>query len=206
MTHSNNTLLSIKTAFLISLGLTLIACQSVSVKRGTAEEQTELSGKWNANDSKMVSKQMIGSMLDGRWIRTHLKNNKKEPTVIVGQFRNLSHELINIETFVADIEGAMINSGEIEFVASSTERSQIREERMDQELHSTTQTRKAMGKEIGADYMLSGTLNSFTEQSGGTKNIQYQIDMTLISLKDNKKVWVGSQKHAKTVERSMFGL
>lgn len=205
MTLLSNKFHALKIVFLVSIGLTVSACQSVSVKRGTAEEQTELSGKWNANDSKMVSKQMIGSMLDGRWLRNHLKHNKKEPTVIVGKFRNLSHELINIETFVDDIERAMINSGEIDFVASSTERSQIREERMDQELHSTADTRKAMGKEIGADYMLSGTLNSFTEQAGGTKNIQYQIDMTLISLKDNKKVWVGSQKHAKTVERSMFG-
>ena len=205
MTRLNNKFITIKIILLIFIGMTVSACQTVSVKRGTAEEQTELSGKWNANDSKMVSKQMIGSMLDGRWLRNHLKHHQKEPTVIVGKFRNLSHELINVETFVDDIERAMINSGEIDFVASSTERSQVREERMDQELHSSAETRKAMGKEIGADYMLTGTLNSFTEQSGGTKNIQYQIDMTLISLKNNKKVWVGSQKHAKTVERSMFG-
>ena len=188
------------------LMVSFTGCGGVSVKRGQAEDQKELSGKWNANDSKMVSKQMIGSMIDGSWLRKHLKSTGKEPTVIVGKFRNLSHEIINVATFVADIERAMINSGEVEFVASSKERTQIREERMDQELHSTRDTRKAMGKEIGADYMLTGTLNSFTEQSGGTKNIQYQIDMTLISLKDNKKVWVGSQKHAKTVERSMFGL
>lgn len=194
----------LKTAFIISLGLTIAACQSVAVKRGTAGEQTELTGKWNANDSKLVSKKMIGSMLDGRWLRKHLKRSRKEPTVIVGKFRNLSHEIINVATFVADIEGAMINSGEIEFVASSEERNQIRAERMDQELNATRKSRKAMGKEAGADYMLIGTLNSFNEQAGGTKNIQYQIDMTLISLRNNKKVWIGSQKHAKTVVRDSF--
>lgn len=198
---------SVITVFsLIIMTITFTGCGSVSVKRGKASEQTELSGKWNANDSKMVSKKMIESMIDGRWLRKHLKSTRKEPTVIVGKFRNLSHEIINVATFVADIERVMINSGEVEFVASSKERSQIRDERLDQELNATRSTRKAMGKEIGADYMLTGTLNSFTEQSGGTKNIQYQIDMTLISLKDNRKVWVGSQKHAKTVERSMFGL
>jgi len=194
-----------KSALIIILGLTLSACQSVSVKRGAAEDQTELSGKWNANDSKLVSKKMIGSMLDGRWLRNHLKKHQKEPTVIVGTFRNLSHEIINTSTFTSDIERAMINSGELEFVASSEERRQIREERMDQELHSTSSTRKAMGKETGADYMLRGTINSFTEEADDTKNIQYQIDMTLISLSNNKKVWVGTQKHAKTVERSSYG-
>ena len=189
---------------IISLGLVLGACQTTSVKRGTAEEQTELTGKWNANDSKMVSKKMIESMLDGGWLRKHLKSHKKEPTVIVGKFKNLSHEIINVDSFVADIERVLINSGDVEFVADSTDREQIRSERMDQELHATAKTRKEMGKEVGADYMLIGTLNSFTEQFGGTKNIQYQIDMELISMRDNKKVWIGSQKHAKTVERSMF--
>lgn len=189
---------------IIGLGLMLGACQSTSVKRGTAEEQTELTGKWNANDSKLVSKKMIQGMLDGGWLRKHLKAHKKEPTVIVGRFKNLSHEIINVDTFVADIERVLINSGDVEFVANSTDREQLREERMDQELHATAKTRKDMGKEIGADYMLIGTINSFTEQSGGTKNIQYQIDMELVSLRDNRKVWKDSQKHAKTVERSFF--
>ena len=190
---------------ILGLAMSLSACQTVSVKRGTAEEQQELSGKWNANDSRLVSKQMISSMLDGAWLRKHLKHHGKEPSVIVGDFRNLSHEIINVATFVADIERVLINSGDVEFVASKTERQQIRDERRDQELHATAEIRKEMGRELGADYMLSGTLNSFKEQSGGTTNIQYQIDMTLISLTDNRKVWVGSQKHAKTVERSMFG-
>ena len=204
MSISSFTNVSIKVVISVIFLSSLMACQTVAVKRGTAAEQTELTGKWNANDSKLVSKQMIGSMLDGRWLKKHLKKTRKEPTVIVGKFRNLSHEIINVETFVADIERAMINSGEIDFVASSNERQQIRGERMDQELHATAKTRKAMGKETGADYMLTGTLNSFTEQASGTKNIQYQIDMTLIDLRNNRKVWLGSQKHAKTIDRPWY--
>ncbi len=106
---------------------------------------------------------------------------------------------------MADIERELINSGDVEFVASRSEREQIREERADQEFNARRDTRKRMGQEIGADYMLTGTLNSFTEESGGTKNIQYQIDMTLIHLENNRKVWVESQKHAKTIERSRWG-
>jgi hypothetical protein len=206
MIISNTIQRAVKISTVILLGLALGACQSVSVKRGSAEEQTELSGKWNAIDSKMVSKKMITGMLDNAWLKKHMKKYSKEPTVIVGSFRNLSHEIINVGAFVADIERVMINSGEIEFVASKAERGQIRAERQDQELNATSSTRKAMGKEAGADYMLTGTINSFTEQAGGTKNIQYQIDLTLTSLRDNKKVWSESQKHAKTIERSMFGL
>ena len=202
----------IKAASLSRLLLTLTiigllgGCGSVKVKRGSAEEQTELSGRWNANDSRMVADKMINSVLDGGWLRRYMRENGgKTPTVIVGKFRNLSHEVINVNTFVADIERALINSGEVNFVASSTEREQLRSERIDQELHAKESTRKEMGQEIGADFMLIGTLNSFTEQSGGTKNIQYQIDCQLIDMESNRKAWIGTQKHAKTIERSRFG-
>ena len=190
---------------LVMVGM-LSACGSVKVKRGSAEEQTELTGRWNANDSSMVATKMINSALDGGWLRRHMRENGgKVPTVIVGKFRNLSHEVINVSTFVADIEAALINSGEVDFVASSKEREQLRGERRDQELNARDDTRKEMGQEIGADFMLIGTLNSFTEKRGGTKNIQYQVDCQLIDMESNRKVWIGSQKHAKTIERSRFG-
>lgn len=196
---------SINTFIILLFGFSLVAC-SPSVKRGKAEDQKELSGKWNANDSRLVSKKVVGSMLEGRWVRNHLKKHHKSPTIIVGKITNLSHEIINVATFIADIEREMINSGEIQFVASSDERGQIRNERTDQSINSSRDTRKAPNKESGADYMLIGNLNSFVERLDGVQNFQYQIDLTLISMRDNKKVWVESQKHAKTVKRTLFGL
>lgn len=205
MTFSNILKSTVKISTIIIIGLAIVSC-STKVERTQAKDQKELSGKWNANDSKLVSKKAISSMLAGRWLRNHLKKNQKAPTIIVGKFTNLSHEIINIKTFIADIEREMINSGEIEFVASSDERNQIRDERLNQQTYSTSKTRKKMFQELGADYMLIGNLNSFVERVEGVQNIQYQIDMTLISLKNNKKVWVESQKHAKTIKRTLFGL
>jgi uncharacterized protein (TIGR02722 family) len=185
----------------------LSGCTAVSVERNTAEQQKELSGRWNANDSRMVSQKMIKSMLDAAWLEKALKTNKGlQPRVIVGDFRNQSHELIAIDTFVNDIEGELIRSGRVDFVASKKERDQIRDERKDQELNSSEDTRKESGQELGADFMLTGTISSFVEKEGRTENIQYQVDLTLIELKTNRKVWVDSQKHAKTISRSLFSL
>ena len=48
------------------------------------------------------------------------------------------------DTFVADVERALINSGRVEFVASRAERSDVRAERKDQDIHAREDTRKAM--------------------------------------------------------------
>lgn len=184
----------------ICIIMVLTAC-GTSVERISSDEVRDLSGAWNDTDSQLVSKQMIGELLQGGWLVEYRQSHRPRPTVIVGEVRNLSHEHINIKTFVADIERAVINSGRVSFVASSTERKEIRGERKDQDLHAREDTRKAMGQEIGADFMLKGTINTIIDTSGKTQIRYYQVDLNLISLTDNTKVWVGQKKIKKVVKR-----
>lgn len=187
---------------LATAALALAAGCATKVTRMEADEVKDLSGAWNDTDSRLVSEEMIGDMLEQAWIRNHRAQTGQTPTVIVGGMKNLSHEHINLNTFVADIERAMINSGQVEFVASRNERGEIREERKDQDLNAREDTRKAMGQEIGADYMLQGTINTIIDAAAKDQVRYYQVDLTLISMADNRKVWLGQKKIKKFVERS----
>ena len=185
---------------IICLGLGLAACQK-SVTRVDQNAVTDLSGNWNDTDSRLVSQEMVQDVLSRGWLPGFTKKHGKSPTVIVGKVRNLSHEHINTRTFVADIERALINSGEVEFVASSSEREEIRGERKDQDLHAAEETRKAMGQEIGADFMLQGTINTIVDAVSDEQARFYQVDLTLIDLANNRKVWLGQKKIKKTIEK-----
>lgn len=167
---------------------------------------TDLSGKWNDTDSQLVSREMIDDVLSRRWLSTFNRKAGKAPTVIVGTVRNLSHEHINTRTFISDLEKELINSGEVDFVASASERNEIRDERRDMDLNASENTRKAMGNETGADFMLKGTINTIVDAISGEQARFYQIDMTLIDLESNRKVWVGQKKIKKTVEKSGWRL
>lgn len=183
--------------------LTMSGC-ATEVKRVGVEEVKDLSGNWNDTDSRLVSEEMIRDSLSGGWIDRHEKNSKKAPTVIVGNIRNLSHEHINTRTFVSDLERAYVNSGRVDVVASKTEREGIREERADMDLNATEASRKEMGKEAGADYMLIGTINTIIDASGGEQIRFYQVDLTLVSVADNRKVWTGQKKLKKDVKDAKF--
>lgn len=187
----------------LALALLLPAC-GTSVKRVQPETVTDLSGAWNDTDSRLVSEEMIEDVLSRPWLRDFTRTKRGQPAVIVGDMRNLSHEHINMSTFVADIERAVINSQKVRFVASSTERRPVREERRDQELHASEATRKPMGQELGADFMLEGTINTIVDLEGTTQVRYYQVDLTLISLVDNQKVWAGQKKIKKVVKRSQL--
>jgi hypothetical protein len=185
---------------LIAAGL-LAAC-STSVERIDSGEVRDLSGAWNDTDSRLVSEEMIGDVMSRPWIDNHERTARKPPVVIVGEVRNLSHEHINTVTFVADLERALINSGRVEMVASSKERGDVRAERKDQDLNAREDTRKEMGQEIGADYMLKGTINTIIDVDGSDQIRFYQVDLNLISLADNRKVWQGQKKIKKDVRRA----
>jgi len=59
-----------------------------------------------------------------------------------------------------------------------------------------------MGQELGADFMLKGTINTIIDMESSTQLRYYQVDLNLISLRDNRIVWVGQKKIKKLVKNS----
>ncbi|BCK88498.1 hypothetical protein MIZ01_2302 [Sideroxyarcus emersonii] len=177
---------------------------STEVKRVGVDEVKDLSGYWNDTDSRLVAEEMIRDSLSGGWIDRYAQKTSHTPAVIVGEVRNLSNEHINTRTFVNDLERAFVNSGRVDVVASKTQREGIRQERSDMDLNASDATRKEMGKERGADFMLMGTINTITDASGREQIRFYQIDMTLISLADNRMVWTGQKKLKKDITEARF--
>src|ERR1019366_126250 len=150
---------------LVSIAALMLGGCATDVKRVGVEDVKDLSGNWNDTDSRLVSEEMIRDSLSGGWITRHEQKSKKTPTVIIGSVRNLSHEHINTRTFIADLERAYVNSGRVDVVASKEERQDIRDERIDQDTNASEESRKAAGKEAGADYMLIGTINTIIDAS-----------------------------------------
>jgi len=191
----------------VRAGLALLAFAAVSgcsttVERLDLSEAKDLSGAWNDTDSRLVSEEMIRDSLSRAWLQEW--SGRSKPAVIVGEVRNLSHEHINVNTFTLDVERALINSGKVDFVATKTERKGIREERKDQDIHAREDTRNPMGKELGADFIMTGTINTIVDPSGSTQVRFYQVNMTLTSLADNRKVWIGQKEIRKLVTRSQL--
>lgn len=188
-------------AALMVVALFLAGC-STSVTRMDASEVKDLSGAWNDTDSQMVAAEMMKDALNREWIGDFSAANNRKPAVIVGEVRNLSDEHISVSAFIQELQRNLINSGKVVFVASSTERKEIRGERADQDINASEATRKAMGKEKGADFMLQGTINTIIDVGGSDQLRYYQVNLTLISLVDNVIVWNGEKKIKKMVERS----
>ena len=179
----------------------LFAC-ATKVERMDGREVRDVSGKWNDIDSQMVAAEMINDCLNSGWYAKAASRLGKEPVVIVGSVINDTMEHINTGTFVEEIQRALINSGKVEFVASSEERGELRQERLEQDEFASEETRKAFGREVGADYMLSGIINSIVDSQSKKAVVFYQVNMKLIDIESNKIVWNGQKQIKKYVTHS----
>jgi penicillin-binding protein activator len=193
--------------FLLCFSLAVLCgmgCASRTVTRTAPETAVDLSGRWNDVDSREVSTAMIQECLNHPWISEWMTTASKKPVVIVGAIRNNTTEHVPVGTFVGDIERALVNSGQVDVVATAAERMDLRNERQDQWQNASEETAKQMGRELGADFMLGGTIESIVDREGGQKVLFYQVDMTLLNIETNRKVWIGQHKIKKIVQQGQF--
>ncbi|OQY00228.1 MAG: penicillin-binding protein activator LpoB [Bacteroidetes bacterium 4572_128] len=170
------------------------------VNRVSPDQQIDLSGRWNDTDSKMCAKSLIEQVLTEKWLdEFKQKNGGKRPIIVVGLVKNKSHEHISSETFIKDIEKAIIKSGLARLVQAGDKREQLRGERAGQQEFASKTTAKKWGQELGADFMLQGTLNSIVDSYKKEKVVSYQIDLELSNLETNEIVWMGDKKIKKYI-------
>jgi uncharacterized protein (TIGR02722 family) len=195
-----------KCIYLLILVVILAGCAGSSrkVTRVQTDQATEISGRWNDTDSRLTAQSMIQDLMAKPWLPSFVNENDRKPFLIVGSIRNKSSEHIPVTVFVKDIEKELINSGQVSFVASEQERDALRKERMDQQSYSSTESAKDLANEQAADYMLQGTINSIVDSFEGKKVIYYQVNLELVDLESNTKVWLGDKKIKKLIEQDKY--
>lgn len=191
----------------LMLFMLITACSpSNKVTRLDPNTTTDLSGRWNDTDARLVSEEMISDALTMPWLNQFSRNNQKPPVVIVGRVRNESMEHIDTEVFTKEMERAFVNSGSVSIVANAQERSDIRDEREDQQANASIETTKKMAQELGADFMLIGNISSIVDETVNNKTVAvfYTTNLELINVETNQKVWIGNKKIKKLIERRNY--
>ncbi len=188
----------------------VIGCAPLRVTRTDVGQVTDLSGRWNDTDSRLVAETMSTELVQGAWLSRLVQTRtmqakeaaeayKKQPIIIVGSVLNKSHEHIEADTFIKDIERSIIEGGVVRIVANSTLREKLRKEKSEQVGFTAPETQKHFGRELGADYMVFGTINAIVDTESKNSVVFYQVDLELINLETNEKEWMGNKKIKKYI-------
>ncbi len=187
---------------IMAMTLLIIGCGGgKTVTRLDTDSVTDLSGRWNDTDSRLVAEEMVADCLSRPWLTDFVAAAGAKPVIAVGTISNLTSEHIAMETFISDFERELINSGSVRFVAAKDMRAEVRQERQEQQEFASRETAKRMREELGADFMLQGAVKTITDQEGKTQAVLYQTDFELINIETMEKVWIGDKKIKKGISQ-----
>jgi uncharacterized protein (TIGR02722 family) len=174
-----------------------------TVNRVDANTQMDLSGYWNDTDLRQASEALIKSCLETPRLTAFNASNGRLPVIIVGTFKNSSDEHIDTSILSQRLEASILRSGKAEFVASGSLREEIRAERFDQQQgYTDDNTTAALGKEFGADFMMTGSVKTIVDRYDKTATRSYFITAELTDITTNRRLWIGEYNEIKKVIRN----
>lgn len=173
-----------------------------SISRIDAKKQKDLSGNWNDKDIRLVCENVIDECIESNFVKKFKKKNGRQPYVKVGTIMNLSDEFIDTTIVSNKFRNAIINSGDLKFVASDSEVEALRYEQMNQSDHVKIGEEALIGNEIGADFLLQGTIKTVIDQNGKILQKTYYVDVQLFDVESTEIVWTFENSDiVKVIER-----
>ncbi|MDD3824284.1 MAG: penicillin-binding protein activator LpoB [Sphaerochaetaceae bacterium] len=190
---------------MIALVLLALGCTSaVQVTRLSEADELDLSGNWNDTDIRIVTEALVGSSLKSNWINQFRVRNGRNPVVIVGTILNRSSEHLDTSIIAKRFEMALVNTGKVDMVADLGMREELRDEREEQQYHASEETAAALGREVGADFLLQGAVRTVVDQVSGKAVRTYYVSAELIDIETSRKVWVGEETVRKLIRQPKY--
>jgi len=183
----------------ISLFFVLSSCIMRQVQRVSPDQQIDISGRWNSTDSKITAVSMTEQLLMQSWLDDFQKANNRKPVLVVGLISNKSHEHIESDIFINDLEKTFISNGKVRIIQAGDKREELRTERAGQNDYASPETIKKWGKELGADYILQGSVNSIVDGFNREKVLFYKVTLQLTNVETNEVVWMGDKEIKKYI-------
>jgi uncharacterized protein (TIGR02722 family) len=188
--------------FLVMLCLLLISCSTSepSVSRINADTRTDLSGYWNDTDVRIVCEALINDCINSpRVSQAIAAKGSKLPVVLVGSFKNESSEHIDTSIISSTMEITIFNSGKMDFVSGGSTRTEIRDERQDQQSNASESTAARLANETGADFLLTGALRAIVDKAGNQTVRTYFVSAEMTNIETNSRMWMAQNNEIKKV-------
>ena len=151
-----------------------------------------------------MTEALVDSSLKSNWINQFRVRNGRNPVVIVGTILNRSSEHLDTSIIAKRFEMALVNTGKVDMVADLGMREELRDEREEQQYHASEETAAALGREVGADFLLQGAVRTVVDQVSGKAVRTYYVSAELIDIETSRKVWVGEETVRKLIRQPKY--
>ncbi len=187
-------------------GLALTACGPRAFVKGDYDENVEstnlLNDQWSETDMQKAVKDLVASALKN----PSIANAKTTPIVMVTRLQNKTSEHIDTQNITDMVTVELTQSGKVQFVDAAAREDIANEYEYQDSGMVNRETKKGKGKQVGADLILNGRIDSIVQEVGKDKTVYYKINMNMTNLSTGLIVWTDNKQIRKTFRKKRVGL
>lgn len=150
----------------------------------TGLDKRDLEKLFNEN-----AKSLLASGAMQRW--KSAAREGKEPTVAIFPMRNETSEHIDsqLQALLSKFETQLINSGNVTVISHERQASLVEELRIQQSAAFDPSRAAELGRQLGAQYFVTGKVYDSAEKSGDERRVQYFLFMQAIDVETGAIRW-----------------
>ncbi len=187
--------------------LILLTSCSVTTREVGSDEKVIYDEGYHFSDKKAIVNDMVKSLLS----KHPLLRATDRPVLIVYGIANRTSEHISTSAMTDDMRQALLNSGRVRFV-NKTQRSNIEQETNYQYGGSVAaESRIQKARQVGAQYMLTGTLRSIEKKQPRQFRLKkktlmyYSLNMELTDIQTGLIEWADSTEVIREASKPFIG-
>ncbi len=187
-------------AFVLIFSLTSCGRRYAKGKYIDTDQVILRSDKFVESDLKLIAQRLTDSLLVHEGA---LK--KKTPVVLMSLITNSTDEHIDMKSLSDKIRTTLIKSGRMRFINESLRSAVQAEIKYNESGWIDKRTAQKRGRQLGADYLISGNISSIKQPVGRQEIVYYKANLELTDLGTNIIAWTDEVEIRKHFRKRFTG-
>lgn len=161
---------------------------------------------YDATDMRNITQAVVNNILASPF----LANQPTPPIMIIAGVENRTKGYVDTQNLTDRIRTMLLQSGKVQFVNESR-RQELLKEQGYQAAHATAETQVNVGRQIGAKFMLTGSLTQMSETSAKQVRVSktelsyYKLTIEVTDLESGLIIWTTEQEFARSFQQPLIG-
>jgi len=170
------------------------------------DEMGHYRADYDATDMRNITQTVVNQITASPW----LNNQSSIPIMVDAGVENRTSGYVDTKNLTDRMRTLLIQSGKIQFINASR-RDQLLKEQGYQAAHATAATQAAIGQQLGAKFMLSGSLTEMTQKTmrqarvSKTEMKYYKLTIEITDLTTGLISWTTEEEFARKSREPLIG-
>ncbi|MCF7837223.1 MAG: penicillin-binding protein activator LpoB [Candidatus Marinimicrobia bacterium] len=195
-------------ALAVAVGVGSSGCAAFRVKTQDVDvaDMEAYDADYSARDMRKITENLATSIS----VSPFLEGHDVPPIMMIAGVQNRTKEYVDTKNLTDRLRTLLIQSGRIQFINEARRDDLLREQGY-QAAQATPETQAAIGQQLGARYMVSGSLTEMAQRTGRQVRVSktemkyYKLTLEVTDLTTGLIVWTDEEEFARTARTPLIG-